>query len=92
MTGDLEVSARSREGGHTALTEAAGERLALPPGQPSGGVGTLRVVGSSLGQADPTAVEKCVDAFEPRTPVEVGAIVGVAVEGDELPAGLVGQP
>ena len=91
MTGGLEVAARAVEGGHAALLQAACQRLALSPCQAARGVGSSRVVGSSLGQADPAAAEKGVDAFEPRPSVEVRAVVGVAVEGDELPAGLVAQ-
>ena len=33
-----------------------------------------------------------MNALQPRPPVEVGAVVGVPVEGNELPAGLVAQP
>ncbi len=32
-----------------------------------------------------------MDAFEPRSPVEVRAVVRLAIEGDELPAGLLAQ-
>ena len=74
------------------LAKAARQCFALSSGQVAGGVGLIRIVGPSLGQTDPSAVEKGVNALQPRPPVQVGAVVGVPVEGNELPAGLVAQP
>ena len=70
----------------------ARERLALLPREPVGRVGVCRVDGPPFREADAAAAEKEVDSLEPRAAVDVGAVVGVAVERDELPAGLVAQP
>ena len=92
MTGGLEVATRAVEGGYAALTQAGARALrpsAWPDRTPCRPRPGRR---AALGQTDPAALEKGVDAFEPGPPVEVGAVVGVAVEGDELPARLVAQP
>ena len=64
-----------------------GERLTLAFRHAAGGVRIRGIVEPSLGEADPAAVEKGVDALQPRAPVEERAVVGVGVEGNEVPAG-----
>ena len=88
MTGGLEIAPGSGEGGHAALLQTARQCLALPRGQAARRVSLARIVGSSLGHADPAAAEEGMDAFEPRPPVEVLAVVRITVEGDQLPADL----
>ncbi len=56
-----------------------------------GGIGFGRVVDPSFRQTNSTAAEEGVDPFEPRAPVDVVAVVGAAVERNEVPAGLLGQ-
>ena len=87
-SGGLQVAERPRESRHTALIQRSRHRRGFPPCQAAGGIGVGRAVGSSLGKPDATAVEERMDPFEPRTTVEVLAIVGHPVERDELPPGL----
>ena len=82
MTGRLEVATRAVERRHAALVQTAGERLALSPRE---------VIGLFVRQPDPAAVEKHVDAFEPRTPVDECPVVGTAVEGNEMHPRLLGE-
>ena len=84
MTGGLEIAPGSGEGGHAALLQTARQCLALPRGQAARRVSLARIVGSSLGHADPAAAEEGMDAFEPRPPVEVLAVVRITVEGNRL--------
>ena len=88
MARGFEIPARARERVHATLREPLHERRLLVVGDAVGGVGVRTVSRPPLRQPYPAAAEERVHAVQARPPVDVLAVVGVPVERDQEPAGL----